>query len=137
MPEIEVAAIYFALQKFEDFIYDQKVIIKPDNISLAFLQKGRLTSSRISNDIHEITSHNVEFQHIVGAGNIFADLLNRLSRTAYSLNRLENHESREVVIKHLNVKEKLNLGRMFKDLKQQQQSVPKLRDIAQKAPEIG
>ena len=36
--EIEVAAIYFALEKFRDYIFDQKVVIKSDNISLAFLQ---------------------------------------------------------------------------------------------------
>ena len=37
----------------------------------------------------------------------------------------------------LNVQEKLNLSSKFRDLKLQQQSVPELREIASKAPDIG
>ena len=36
----------------------------------------------------------------------------------------------------LNVQEKLNLSSKFKDLQKQQQSVPELREIASKAPEL-
>ena len=135
--EIEVAAIYFALQKFRDFIFDQKVIIKSDSIFLAFLQKCRLTSSRISRYIHEITAHNIDIQHVKGVDNVFADMLSRLPRAADPINRLECRENREVLIMRVNIQGKLNLSHKFKDLQDQQQSVPELRTIAQSAPEIG
>ena len=135
--EIEVAAIYFALQKFRDFIYDHKVIIKSDNISLAFLQKCRLTSSRISRYIHESMSHHVDIQHVRGVDNVFADTLSRLPRAADAVNNLESRGNGEVIIMRLNVRDKLNLSRKFQDLLSQQQSVPELRTIAQAAPEIG
>ena len=58
--ENEVAAIHFALEMFRVYIFNQKIIIKSDNISSVFLQKCRLTSSRISRYIHEIISHDVK-----------------------------------------------------------------------------
>ena len=135
--EIEVAAIYFALEKFRDFIFGHRIIIKSDNISLAFLQKCKLTSSRISRYIHEIMTHDILIEHVKGTENIFADMLSRLPRAAESHGRLESRESREVVVLRVNVQEKLNLRTKFRDLAAQQQSVPELREIASKAPEIG
>ena len=135
--EIEVAAIYFALEKFRDYIFDQKVVIKSDNISLAFLQKCKLTSSRISRYIHEIMSYNIEIQHIRGTDNVFADTLSRLPRAAESLDHLESRDSREIVIMRTNVSDKLNLRSKFKDIGQQQRLAPELMAVVQDAPEVG
>ena len=64
-------------------------------------------------------------------------MLSRLPRAADPINRLENRENREVLIMRVNTQGKLNPSRKFKDLQEQQQSVPELRTIAQSAPEIG
>ena len=134
--EIEVAAIYFALEKFRDYIFDQKVVTKSDNISLTFLQKCKLTSSRISRYIHEM-SYNIEIQHIKGVETIFADTLSRLPRAAESLDNLESRDSREIVIMRINVTDKLNLRSKLKDIGQQQRLAPELSAVTQDAPEIG
>ena len=135
--EIEVAAIYFALQKFRDYVFNQKVVVKSDNISLAFLQKCRLTSSRISRYVHEIMSYNVYIQHVKGVENIFADTLSRLPRALESPNRIENRELKEVVVMRVSVTDRLNLKSRFKELGPQQRLAPELAALAQNAPEIG
>ena len=135
--EIEVAAIYFALQKFRDYVFNQKVVVKSDNISLAFLQKCRLTSSRISRYIHKIMSYNVDIQHVKGIENIFADTLSRLPRAPESHNRIENRDLKEVVVMRVGVTDRLNLKPRFKELGPQQRLAPELAALTQNAPEIG
>ena len=135
--EIEVAAIYFALQKFRDFVFNRQIIIKSDNISLAFLQKCKLTSSRISRYIHEIMTHDIEIQHVKGTENIFADLLSRFPPAIGPNESIDSRENREFVIMRLRLKEQLNLSARLRDLAAIQQSVPEYVDLIGQAPEIG
>ena len=75
--EIEVCAIYFALQKFREYVFGRQIRVRTDNISLEFMQRCKLTSSSISRYIHEIMAHNIEIEHIKGTENTFVDLLSR------------------------------------------------------------
>ena len=130
--ELEVCAIYFALQKFRNFIFGQKVIVRSDNISLSFLQRCRLTSSRISRYIHEITSQDIAIEHVRGVNNVFADVLSRLPRARDSRGSLDHTERNEVVIMKIGVKEHLNLSNKMRNLAEIQLSDPVLSELINK-----
>ena len=134
--ELEVCAIYFALQKFRNFVFGQKILVKSDNISLSFLQKCKLTSSRISRYIHEIMSHDVSIVHIKGTENVFADVLSRLPRARDARERLDHTEKNEVVIMKMEVKECLNLSSKMRNLCELQLSDPVLSKIREKTLSI-
>ena len=46
--EFEICAIYHALQKFRSYVFNRKIIVTSDSISLSFMNRCKLTSSRIS-----------------------------------------------------------------------------------------
>lgn len=99
--EIEICAIHHALQKFRCFVFDRKIIVRSDSISLSFIHRCKLTSSRISRFIHEIMAYNLSVEYIKGADNIFADLLSRLPRNQELARWTEPRENRECVIMRL------------------------------------
>ena len=78
--EIEICAVYHGLQKFRDYIFNHKTIVRSDAISLSFMRNCKLTNSRTSRFIHEIMQYDIEIEYIQGPKNIFADLLSRLPR---------------------------------------------------------
>ena len=78
--ELEICAIYHALQRFRVFIFNRKIIVRSDSISLSFMDKCKMTGSKLSRYIHEIMSHDIEIQYIKGTSNIFADMLSRIPR---------------------------------------------------------
>lgn len=126
--EMEVCAIYFALTKFRNYIFDKEILLKTDNISLAFLQKCRLSSSRISRYIHEIMSHDITIEHVKGTENTFADMLSRLPRSQVHEAALGNRESKDVIVMRIAIKECLNLAGKMKNLSGAQQSDPVLKN---------
>ena len=75
--EIEVCALYHALQKFRSFVFNRKIIVGSDSISLSFMRNCKLTSSRISRFIHEIMAYDIEIEYVRGTTNIFADMLSK------------------------------------------------------------
>ena len=100
--EQEIGAIYFALQKFRQYVYGQKIIVYTDHLSLAFMQKCKLTNSKLSRYIHEITSYQIEVRHIPGKENIFSDLLSR-QHIEESIPETLSHPQREVILMNLNI----------------------------------
>ena len=78
--EIEICAIYHALEKFRSFVFNRKIIVRSDSISLPFMNKCKLTSSRISRYIYEIMANDIVIEYIKGSTNTFADILSRIPR---------------------------------------------------------
>ena len=68
--EIEVCAIYHALQKFRSFVFNRKTIVRSDSISLSSMRNCKLTSSRISRFIHEIMANDIVIEYVKGTTNI-------------------------------------------------------------------
>ena len=64
--EIEICAIYHALQKFRSYVFNRKIIVRSDSISLSFMNMCKLTSSRIPRYIHEIMANDIEIEYIKG-----------------------------------------------------------------------
>ena len=78
--EIEICVIYHALQTFRSYVFNRKVIVRSDSISLSFMSRCKLTSSRISRYVHEIMANDVTVEYIKGTTNTFADILSRIPR---------------------------------------------------------
>ena len=131
--EQEVAAIYFALQKFRQYVYGRKIVVYTDHLSLAFMQKCKLTSSKLSRYIHEITSYQIEVRHIPGKENIFSDLLSR-QHLEEGIPETLSRPQREVVLMNLNVWNCKELNDKIKNLGTLQDSDEILKDLKISAP---
>ena len=127
--EIEVCAIYFALQKFREYVFGRRILVRTDNISLEFMQRCKLTSSRISRYIHEIMAHDIEIEHVKGTENTFADLLSRLTRARDTEKRLDDRGVRDYAIMKLEIKKTTEIARKLKDLALLQDGDPSLKAI--------
>ena len=134
--ELEVCAVYFALVKFRDYVFNHNVTVRSDAISLSFMNRCKLTNSRISRFIHEILSYKVQVEYVPGKKNLFADLLSRLPRNQELRNLLETRESKEYVIMRIANCDDVNLTVKFRDIRQLQDQDPILSKIKSKAPQI-
>ena len=99
--KIEISAVYHALLKFRDNIFNREVAVRSD-ISLYFLNNCKLRSSRISRYIHEIMSYNIKVENVKGTTNIFADLLSRLPRNQELSKLVDSRERKECVVMKIN-----------------------------------
>jgi RNase H. len=99
--EVEICAVYHAIQKFRNYVFNRKIIVRSDSISLSFMHQCKLTSSRISRYIHEIMSHDITVEYILGTTNVFADLLSRIPRNKSSMS-VDARERKEVAVMKLN-----------------------------------
>ena len=135
--EIEICALYLALQKFRDYVFNHEVIIRSDAISLAFMQTCKLTSSRISRFVHEIMAHNVKIEYVKGATNIFADLLSRLPRNEELRNMIEMRERKECVVMRIGAGLGANVGPKLKNIVELQKLDPVLSILRRDAPMLG
>ena len=129
--EIEVCAIYFALQKFR-----RQIKVRTDNISLEFMERCKLTSSRISRYIHEIMAHNIEIEHVKGTENTFADLLSRLTRARDTEKRLDERGVRDYAIMKLEVRKASDIARKLQDLASLQDRDQSLKAIIETSKPI-
>ena len=134
--EVEICAVYHAIQKFRNYIFNRRIIVRSDSISLSFMHQCKLTSSRISRYIHEIMSHDITVEYIRGTTNIFADLLSRIPRNKSNMS-VDARERNEVVVMKLDNSPDLNLAAKFKLIKDLQREDAVLREIIDKAPELG
>ena len=131
--EIEVCAIYFALQKFREYIFGRKVTVRTDNISLEFMQRCKLTSSRISRYIHEITAYHITIEHVKGTKNTFADLLSRLTRARDTEKRLDERGMRDYAIMRIETRKSSLVTRKLSNLSSLQDGDPLLKAIKDSA----
>ena len=131
--EIEVCAIYFALQKFREYVFGRKITVRTDNISLEFMQRCKLTSSRISRYIHEITAYDIKIEHIKGTNNTFADLLSRLTRACDAEKRLDERGVRDYVIMQVETAKSSQVTRKLANLSLLQDDDPLLKAIRDRA----
>ena len=134
--EIEICAVYHALQKFRDFVYNSEIIIRTDSISLSFMQNCKLTSSRISRFIHEIMAYNIKVEYVKGTTNIFADLLSRLPRNNELSQTVDSRERKECIVMRIKCPE-LNLTSQFRDIAKLQKQDATLSAIIETAPPLG
>lgn len=132
--ELEISAIYFALQKFRLYVFNRKIKIYTDHVSLAFMSKCKLASNRIGRYIHEIMSYDVEIAHISGKDNIFSDLLSRLQRESDIPENI-SHPKHEVSIMKVECTNR-ELVKKFKDVAALQQRDPQLLELRKKAVDI-
>ena len=107
--EIEICAIYHALQKFRSYVFNRKVIVRSDGISLSFMNRCKLTSS-ISRYIHEIMANDITIEYIKGKTNTFADILSRIPRHK-CIQSIDAREWNEVTIMKTKFDGSLNLLR--------------------------
>ena len=133
--ELEIAAVYFALLKFRQYVYDRKIILYTDHISLSFMNKCKLTSSRISRYVHTIMSHDLEIRHIPGSSNIFSDCLSRLTSNQ-GLPETVNSPNYEVAILKLRCSEHKKLVERFKKIRDLQRADEELNKLLACAKDI-
>ena len=135
--ELEICAVYHALQRFRDYIFNHRVIIRSDAISLSFIQNCKLTSSRISRFVHEIMAFDVKIEYIRGVDNIFADLLSRLPRNVELQKAIDFRDQKECVIMKLSGYTEVNFTPMMINLPDLQGKDPVLAEILKTAPALG
>ena len=134
--ELEIAAVHFALLKFRQYIFQKKIILQTDHLSLAFIHKCRLTSSRLSRWIHEIASYDIAIEHIKGKMNIFADAISR--NPLGGQHEAENPtNANEILLGRLNKQELKEINAIFKNMSKYQREDPELIELINKANEIG
>ena len=134
--EIEVCAIYFALQNIREYVFGREMKIRSDNISLEFMQRCKLTSSRISRYIHEIMAYNISIEHVKGTENTFADLLSRLTRARDAEKRLDERGVRDYAIMRLETKKSSDVARRLRNLAVLQEADPSLNALIATAKPI-
>ena len=134
--EIEVCAIYFALQKFREYVFGREIKVRSDNISLEFMQRCKLTSSRISRYIHEIMAYNIHIEHVKGTDNTFADLLSRLTRARDTERKVDERGVRDYTIMRVETRKSNDLIRKLKDLATLQVADPVLNILLSTAKQI-
>ena len=135
--ELEICAVYHALQRFRDYIFNHRVIIRSDAISLSFIRNCKLTSSRISRFVHEIMAFDVQIEYIKGTENIFADLLSRLPRNLELQKSIDFRDQKECVIMKLSGYTEVNLSPMLKNLPELQKQDATIAEIMKDAPVLG
>ena len=134
--EVEICAVYHAIQKFINYIFNRKIIVHSNSIFLSFVHQCKLTSSRILRYIHKIMSLDITMEYIRETMNIFSDLLSQIPRNKSSIS-VDAQERNEVVVMKLNNSPGLNLAAKFKFIKDRQREDPALREVTEKAPELG
>ena len=127
--EIEVCAIYFALQKFREYVFGREIKVRSDHISLEFMQRCKLTSSRISRYIHEIMAYNIHIEHVKGTANTFADLLSRLTRARDAEKRVDERGIRDYTIMRIETRKFNDITRKLKNLATLQAADPTLNTL--------
>ena len=132
--EFEICAIYHALQKFRSFVFNRKIIVRSDSISLSFMNRCKLTSSRISRYIHKIMANDITIEYIKGSTDIFAHILSRIPRHN-CIQSIDTRERNEVTIMKLKF-DSLNLSGKCKRIKDPQERDPILSEIKKKTPKI-
>ncbi|KAJ4432323.1 hypothetical protein ANN_20942 [Periplaneta americana] len=133
--ELEISAVYFALQKFRQYIFNRQIIIFTDHVSLAFLSRCKLTNSRISRYVHEILAHDVTIRHIPGADNIFGDCLSRLNSKS-GLPETITAPAYEIAVMKMDSTRNGALTRKFRRIADLQQEDSTIRALMDKAREI-
>ena len=134
--EIEVCAIYFSLQKFREYVFGREITVRSDNISLEFMQRCKLTSSRISRYIHEIMACNIRIEHVKGTENTFADLLSRLTRARDAEKRIDERGARDYTIMRVETRKSNDVVRKLKGLARLQAADPTLNNLLSPAKPI-
>ena len=135
--ELEIAAVYFALQKFRQYIFQKEVTLQSDHMSLSFINRCRLTSSRLSRWIHEIAAYDVKIEHIKGSQNILADALSRNPLGTVEDNTNRPRDGNEVMLGQLSAKELKVVNADLRKIAERQRQDPILAEIISSAKEIG
>ena len=109
--------------------------MRSDSISLSFMSKCKLTSSRISRYIHEIMANDIEIEYIKGRTNTFADILSRIPRNN-SIQSINARERNEVAIMKLKFSDSIDLSRKFRRIKDLQDKDPVISELKKNATSI-
>lgn len=128
--ELEIAAIYFALLKFRNYVYGKKIIVETDHISLSFMARCKLTSSRLARYIHEIMSQDIEIRHIPGSSNIFADLI---SRNPITTGKITAGNRADIVVMKV---DKLSLNHVLNEMKTGQEQDATWGPLRKQSPQL-
>lgn len=99
--ELELLSIVHCLKKFRIYIMGNPITIITDNKALSFIQKCRLSNSRITRWILGMQEYDFDVIHCKGKDNIAADVLSR-----YPADMTEDtiEDADELVINHINIK---------------------------------
>lgn len=77
--ELELLAIYFAIQYFKPYIYGKQFDVRSDHKPLIYLLNLKNPSSRLLRIRLELEEYNFTIQYIKGGDNVVADALSRIS----------------------------------------------------------
>lgn len=124
--------MHYAVSKFKQYVYNRKIIIFTDHISLSFIKNCKLTSSKIARYIHEIMAYNPEIRHIPGKLNTFSDVLSRLKPQGRIPANMASNQ-RELPILKLDVNISKKLAKEMKFLPEYQRRDWKLKQLIEKA----
>lgn len=127
--EKELLAIIWALKKLNSYLRGAKIVIRTDHQALTFLQKCKLTNTRLTRWILTIQEYDYEIEYIRGTLNVAADVLSR-----YSCEHNQPHprmENEVIIATMLAGKPSEDLKSKFKKLTELQDQDRHLRHISE------
>lgn len=80
--EMEGLAVVWALHKWHIWLAERPITVKTDHKALTFIQTCALTNNRLARWILAIQHYNIDWQHVEGKDNKYADYLSRYTKEA-------------------------------------------------------
>jgi len=102
--ELEMSAVVYAVNYFEEYLLGRKVILFSDHSSLQYYQTMKNPSSRITKFIFKLLEFDIEIKHRPGLWNTAADCLSRYPvDTLQVKNIFETKENEEINFDTINI----------------------------------
>lgn len=127
--ELEGLAVVWALKKWHIWLAERPITVRTDHQALTFIQTCPLTSNRLSRWIMHIQQYDVEWQHIEGKENKYADYLSRYTQKTH-----QEQEKQELMLRLNQLQKEEPWKRQQRQIIQQQAKGDWVKGVIKDAP---